>query len=156
MENREQIAKQAYSKMARLCSRAEQCSGDIRKKLMGFELTEEEVDELIANLKEEKYIDDARFAKAYTKDKFRFNKWGKVKIRHSLRMKGVSENDIETGLNEIDSEKYKKLLIKTLKEKAKKTKKKNKYEKMGQVIRFAQTRGFEPELIHRYLNLAIE
>ena len=40
----------------------------------------------------------------------------------------------------------------TLKEKARSVKKKNKFEKMGQVIRFAQNRGFEPELIHRYLN----
>ena len=43
-----------------------------------------------------------------------------------------------------------------MKEKAKTLKKKNKYEKMGQIIRFAQSRGFEPELIHRYLNQVIE
>jgi len=35
-------------------------------------------------------------------------------------------------------------------------KKKNKFEKMGQIIRFTQGRGFEPELIHRYLNLALD
>jgi len=52
----------------------------------------------------------------------------------------------------MDEEKYRKVLIKTLKEKARTVKKKNKFEKMGQVIRFAQNRGFEPELIHRYLN----
>ncbi len=156
MENQEQIAKQAFSKMARLCSRSEQCSSDIRKKIMAFELPEDTVDEIIKNLTEEKYLDDERYAKAYAKDKFRFNKWGRVKIRHYLRMKNLSETVIQTALNEIDEEKYKKVLIQTLKEKAKKVKKKPRYEKMGQVIRFAQTRGFEPEIIHRYLNLVIE
>ncbi len=156
MENQEQIAKQVFSKMARLCSRSEQCSSDIRKKIIAFELPEDAVDEIIKSLTEEKYIDDDRYAKAYAKDKFRFNKWGRVKIRHHLKMKNLSEPVIQTALNEIDEEKYKKVLIQTLKEKAKKVKKKNRYEKMGQIIRFAQTRGFEPEIIHRYLNLVIE
>jgi regulatory protein len=54
-------------------------------------------------------------------------------------------------LHEINEEQYKKVLIETLKEKAKKTKSNNKFEKMSQIIRFAQSRGFEPEIIHRYL-----
>jgi regulatory protein len=152
MKDMEQTAKQAFSKMAQLCSRAEQCTADIRKKIGTFELSEEAIDEIITNLKSEKYLDDERYAKAYTKDKFKFNKWGRVKIRHALRMKGLSESSIQLGLDEIDEEKYKKVLIKTMKEKAKTVRKKNKFEKMGQIIRFAQTRGFEPELIHRYLN----
>ncbi len=156
MENQEEITKQAYSKMARLCSRSEQCSADIRKKIVAFDLPEEAIDEIIRNLKTEKYLDDSRYAKAYVKDKFRFNKWGRVKLRHSLRMKGLSEIDIETALDEIDAGKYKKVLVKTMKEKAKTIKKKSKFEKMGQIIRFAQTRGFEPELIHRYINLVLE
>ncbi|MCF6356365.1 MAG: RecX family transcriptional regulator [Draconibacterium sp.] len=156
MENQEEIAKQAYSKMARLCSRSEQCSADIRKKIIVFELVSEVVDEIIEKLKSEKYIDDKRYVKAYIADKFRINKWGRIKIRHNLRMKGISEKYIQIGLDEIDEEKYKVVLIKTMKTKAKTIKKKNRFEKMGQIIRFAQTRGFEPELIHRYMNSVLE
>ena len=43
------------------------------------------------------------------------------------------------------------VLISTLKEKAKTIKSGDKFDKMGQIIRFAQSRGFEPEMIHRYL-----
>jgi regulatory protein len=71
-------------------------------------------------------------------------------------MKGLPDTLIQNGLDEIDSEKYREVLIKTLKERARKVKKKNKFEKMGQLIRFAQNRGFEPEIIHRYLNEVIE
>ncbi len=152
MENQEQAAKQAYSKMARLCSRSEQCSADIRKKIIAFELVSEVVDEIIEKLKSEKYLNDERYIKAYVADKFRINKWGRVKIRHNLRMKGLPEAMIQNELDEIDEEKYKAVLIKTMKAKAKTVKKKNRFEKMGQIIRFAQTRGFEPELIHRYMN----
>lgn len=156
MENHEPHVKQAYSKMAQLCSRSEQCSADIRKKIMAYEIVEEIVDEILEKLIDEKYIDDERFVKAYVNDKFKINKWGRVKIRHYLRSKGLSDKVIGIGLEKIDEEKYKTLLVKTMKSKAKSIKEKDKFKKMGQVIRFAQNRGFEPELIHRYMNLAME
>lgn len=156
MEHHDQNIKQAYSKMAQLCSRSEQCSADIRKKILAYEIVDEIVDEIIDKLIEEKFIDDERFVKAYVKDKFKFNKWGKIKMRYYLYAKGLSDEVINKGLDSIDEGKYKELLVKTMKAKAKSIKSKNKFDKMGQIIRFTQSRGFEPELIHRYMNLALE
>ncbi len=156
MENREQIVKEAYSKMAQLCSRSEQCSADIRKKILAYEIMDELVEEIITKLKEEKYLDDERYVKAYVSDKFRLNKWGKIKMRFYLKAKGLSDALIEIGINEIKEDQYKKALISTLKEKAKKIKSDNKFDKMGQIIRFAQSRGFEPEIIHRYLSEVVK
>ena len=156
MENRELIVKEAYSKMAQLCSRSEQCTADIRRKMMVYELIDEIVDEIITKLQKDKFLDDKRFVKAYVSDKFRLNRWGKMKMRHYLKMKGLSDELIQEGLDSIDDEKYVAALIKTMKDKAKTIKKKNKFEKMGQIIRFTQSRGFEPELIHRYLKEVVE
>jgi regulatory protein len=152
MENRELIVKEAYSKMAQLCSRSEQCTADIRRKMTVYELMDEIVEEVIDKLKKDKFLDDERFVNAYVSDKFRLNKWGKIKMQHYLKMKGLPDSLIRAGLDSIDDEKYIAALIKTMKDKAKTIKKKDKFEKMGQIIRFAQNRGFEPELIHRYLN----
>ncbi|MFZ5430674.1 MAG: regulatory protein RecX [Bacteroidota bacterium] len=152
MEHQQDIEKEIFSKMARLCSRSEECTPDIRKKIRelgGTSLMEEII---IQRLQEEKYIDDDRFVRAYVRDKFRLNQWGRIKMRYYLKMKGLKDNIIEKGFEEIDEEQYVKLLKKTMKDKAKTIKKKEKFEKMAQVIRFAQGRGFEPELIHRYLN----
>jgi regulatory protein len=151
MENREVVVKEVYAKMAQLCSRSEQCSIDIRKKMVAYEIMDELVEEIISKLKEEKFLDDERYVKAYISDKFRLNKWGKIKLRYYLKAKGLHDNVIEKGLREINDDEYKKALIATLKEKAKRTKSDNKFDKMGQIIRFAQSRGFEPEIIHRYL-----
>lgn len=156
MENHEEHVQQTYSKMAHLCSRSEQCSADIRRKILAYEIVDEIVDEIIEKLIEERYIDDERYVKAYVNDKFKINKWGKVKMRHYLKQKGLSDEVIQNGLDQINEEKYKTLLIKIMKAKAKSLKGKDKFQKMGQVIRFAQNRGFEPELIHRYMNLALE
>ncbi len=156
METEEKTAQEIFARMAALCSRSEQCSTDIHKKITAARLNSEEADEIIEKLKAEKFIDDERYIRSYVSDKFKFNKWGKVKIRHYLKMKGLSDELIQNGLDEIDAKKYHETLIKTLKEKARKVKKKNKFEKMGQLIRFAQNRGFEPEIIHRYLNEVVE
>jgi len=156
MENRENIVKEAYSKMAQLCSRSEQCSADIRKKMVAYEIMDELVEEIISKLKTEKFLDDERYVKAYVSDKFRLNKWGRIKMRYYLKAKGLNDELIEIGLNEIKEDQYKKALISTLKEKAKKIKSDNKYDKMGQIIRFAQSRGFEPEIIHRYISEVVQ
>ncbi|MDX8341395.1 regulatory protein RecX [Draconibacterium sp. IB214405] len=156
MENHDQQIEQAYSKMAQLCSRSEQCSADIRKKILAYEIVDEIVDEIIEKLIEEKYIDDERYARAYVNDKFKFNKWGRVKMRYYLHQKGLSDATIEKGLEKIDDEKYVKLLVKTMKDKAKTIKKKDKFTKMGQIIRYTQSRGFEPELIHRHMNEVLD
>jgi regulatory protein len=141
-----------FTRMAALCSRSEQCSPDIHKKITAAGIGNDEAEEIIEKLKAEKFIDDGRYILSYVSDKFKFNKWGKVKIKHSLKMKGLPDDKIQEGLDGLDEKKYRDLLLRTMKEKARKVKKQNKFEKMGQVIRFAQTRGFEPELIHRYLN----
>lgn len=156
MGTEEKTAQEVYKKMASLCSRSEQCSADIHKKITAAGLSSDEADEIIEKLKAEKFIDDERYIHSYVSDKFKFNKWGKVKICHYLKMKGLPDELIQNGLDGIDTEKYHAALIKTLKEKARKVKKKNKFEKMGQLIRFAQNRGFEPEIIHRYLNEVVE
>lgn len=151
MENHDSKAREAFNKMAQLCSRSEQCSADIRKKMIAFDIVQEVVEGIIEKLKSEKFIDDDRYVRAYISDKIRLNKWGRVKMRYYLKAKGLSDAVIDRGLKEIDAELYKKILLATMNEKAKKVKKESKYEQAAHIIRFAQSRGFEPEIIHRYL-----
>ena len=151
MDNQQNIEQEIFSKLARLCSRSEECSPDLRKKITEMGGDQDMADRILQRLQEEKYQDDERYVRAYVRDKFRLNQWGRVKMRYYLKMKGLKDPIIEKGFGEIDEDQYVSLLKKTMKDKAKTIKKKEKYEKMAQVIRFAQGRGFEPELIHRYL-----
>jgi regulatory protein len=148
--------KEVKIKMAAVCSRSEQCTNDIRKKIIASGITGKDAEEIISQLKKDNFIDDERYISSYISEKFRINRWGKIKIRYYLKLKGLDEQLINEGLDRIDENRYYETLLKTMKEKAKTIKKQNKYEKMGQIIRFAQNRGFEPELIHRYLNRVIE
>lgn len=149
----ENLEHQLAGKMAQLCSRTEQCTADIRKKLKEAGADDEMADRIVSHLQKEKFLDDVRYAKAYANDKFKFNKWGRIKIRHYMKMKNLPDTAIEEGLAAIDEKQYLKLLIKTINDKAKTIKKGSRFEKMGQIIRFTQSRGFEPELIHRHLDI---
>lgn len=94
------------SRLQRLCSRAEYCAADIyRKALKDLESDSEAAARIVASLKEDKYIDDARYAACFAREKSSLQGWGAIKIRFQLRAKGVSDADIASGLAEIEQPK---------------------------------------------------
>lgn len=130
-------------KMAAKCSTSEQCMSDIEAKLSRYDLTEEERTRILRHLVEEKYIDDRRYAEAFVRDKYRFNKWGRIKIAQGLHMKGIDSETISTAMKAIDEAEYLDILRDLIKAKRKSTRGKNDYEINGKLVRFATGRGFE-------------
>lgn len=141
----------AYQKAAFICSKSEKCTFEIQEKLKLWELSADDSELVIEKLKAEKYIDDERFARAYVKDKFRFNHWGKQKIAHMLRSKNISSDIQELAFEEIEEERYSDHLRKLLTDKAKSTKGKDKYDIRNKLMRFAMGRGFESNQISTVL-----
>ena len=133
----------AYDKAALLCSRYEKCTSQIYEKLKLWGLSTAESEQVVKQLVEEKYLDDERFARAYVKDKFRFNHWGKQKIAHVLRAKNISPEILDLALEEIVDDDYSDNLRKLLTDKEKSIKSKDKYDKRNKLMRFALGRGFE-------------
>lgn len=156
METGSLTTKEAFIRAAQMCSKAEKCSADVKRKIMEWGLDKSDAESVVEQLKQEKFIDDERYIKAYVRDKFNIDKWGRAKISYYLRQKGIHSHLIQAGLDEIDEEKYIALLVKTMKEKARTLKSANRFDKMAKIIRFAQNRGFEPEYIHRYLNSVVK
>lgn len=144
--------KEALRRAAALCSRQEQCSSHIMEKLNHWNISEEDSRRILDLLQEEKYLDDQRFATFYTRDKFRLNGWGKVKISVMLRRKGIPESVIKQALDEIDDESYFSACAKLIHEKSASLKETNHFVRKGKLFRHAAQRGFESELIHRILN----
>lgn len=130
-------------KLAAKCSTSEQCLSDIEAKLAKYDLPDEEKTRIIRHLVEEKYIDDRRYAEAFVRDKYRFNKWGRIKIAQGLRMKGIDSETISTAMEAIDETEYLDILRDLIKAKRKSTRGKNDYEINGKLVRFATGRGFE-------------
>ncbi|MBR4735545.1 MAG: RecX family transcriptional regulator [Bacteroidales bacterium] len=94
----------SLSRLQRLCSKAEYCKADVyRKALKDLDGNASEAASLVEELVRDRYVDDARYASAYAREKASIQGWGPVKIRFQLRAKGVGEADISAALEEIDS-----------------------------------------------------
>ncbi|MFA5327697.1 MAG: regulatory protein RecX [Prolixibacteraceae bacterium] len=143
-----QEQKIAFDKAAILCSQSEKCTSDIQDKLKLWGFSEDVSEPVIEQLIAEKYLDDERFARAYVKDKFRFNHWGKQKIEYMLHAKKINREILELALEEIDAENYSENLMKLLADKEKTIKAKDQYDKRNKLMRFALGRGFESGKIY--------
>ncbi|MCT4591534.1 MAG: RecX family transcriptional regulator [Carboxylicivirga sp.] len=144
--------RQAINKAAALCSRKEYCSSEIKKKLLNWELSDEDVEKAINSLIDEKFIDDQRYAAYYVRDKFRFNGWGRMKIRFQLRAKGVASMQIEEAFEEINEEDYQEKLAELLHSKKRQIKNKDEWQTKAALARFAQSRGFEADLVFKTID----
>lgn len=138
------------ARLQRLCSRAEYCSADIyRKALKDLEGDAEEAVGVVASLREDRYVDDARYASAFAREKASLQGWGPVKIRFQLRGKGISEADITAALAEIEPDKADGRLEKLL-EARYQTLREDPQWKL-KLIKFALSRGYEYEKIATFV-----
>ena len=138
-------------KAASYCSISEHCISEVETKLDAWCVGCDDKSAIIKRLIEEDFINEKRFCIFFVKDKFRFNKWGKIKISFALKGKGIENALISEALNTIDDGEYEELLASILKTKLVGLKYEFEYEKQGKLFRFAQSRGFENNAIEKAL-----
>jgi len=110
-----------------------------------------EVDELLTYLITEGFLNEERFAKAFTGGKFRIKKWGRIKITHALESKGLTRNCIRIGLKEIEEEDYYQTLTELLKSKIAELDESNIFALRDKASKFAIQKGYEPDLVWKVL-----
>lgn len=121
------------SKAEAYCAQAEHCVSEMRDKLRVWGATSAQADEVIECLIDEKYIDEARYCRAFVHDKLLYQGWGRMKMRAALQAKHLPSTYIAAALEDIDETEYFRILEKVIQ------KKKGSPE---QVIRFCMQRGF--------------
>ena len=144
---------EAFLQLAALCAQAEHCEQEMRDKLKRWELDTAATDRIIARLQKERYIDDTRYARAFVKDKIRYNKWGRRKVEQALWQKRIADDIRQQVLDEIDENEYLDVLRPLLKQKHRTMKAENDYALNQKLVRFALGRGFTFDLIRQCLNV---
>ncbi len=142
---------EALAKIQHYCAYQERSHKEVKSRLYDYGLYESQVDELIAQLITEGFLNEERFAKAFAGGKFRMKKWGKLKIKNELEFLGLTKNCIQRGLKEIDSADYSKTLKALIKKKSTEIKEENLYKRRDRVARFAIGKGYEPEMVWEYV-----
>jgi len=149
---------QARKKLEWYCAYQERCHSEVKEKLYGYGLFPNEVDQIVAYLITENFLNEERFAEAYASGKFRMKHWGKIKIKQSLKQKHISDYCIKKALNSIDGDEYFEVLkkvaekkSKTLKETKGLSKSQKEYQKKMKLISYLLSRGFESDLVSEVL-----
>ena len=153
---KEMTEQEAYLQLAALCAQAEHCQQEMRDKMKRWEIDEIVQNRIVARLVKERYIDDERNARAFVKDKIRYNKWGRRKVQQALWQKRI-DNDIQQRvLDEIDEKDYLDVLCPLLKQKRKTIKAQSDYELNQKLMRFALSRGFTLDIIRQCIDVEEE
>lgn len=134
---------EALNRIASLCSTSEHCLSEVTDKLKRWQICSNAAERIIAYLLKENFIDESRYAKAFVRDKYRFAKWGMIKISQALRLKQINPADIRMALDEINRNEYLAILKTLLQTKQKNIRAKSTYEFTGKLIRYGLSRGFD-------------
>ena len=144
---------EAFLQLATVCAQAEHCERERRDKLKRWGVEESAQNRIIQRLINERYIDDERYARAFVKDKIRYNKWGRRKVQQGLWLKHIDSEIQQRVLDEIDENEYLDVLCPLLRQKRKTTKAQNDYELNQKLVRFALGRGFTFDIIRQCLDV---
>ena len=147
---------EAYLQLAALCAQAEHCEQEMRDKMRRWELDETVQNRIVDRLIKERYVDDERYARAFVKDKIRYNKWGRRKVQQALWLKHIDSDIQQRVLDEIEEKEYLDILRPLLKQERKSIKAESDYELNQKLVRFALGRGFGFDIIRQCLNVGEE
>jgi regulatory protein len=139
---------QALQKLKHYCAYQERCHKEVKEKLSSYGVYNQDADVCVSTLIEENYLNEERFAIAYAGGKYRIKKWGRTKIKYSLKQKQVSEYCIKKALVQIDDTIYMQNLNDLFEKKLNSLKsEKNIFVKKKKIREHLQLQGFEMELI---------
>ena len=136
------------SRARRYCAYQERCEKEVEMKLKGWKVKPSVAEQVIIILKEENYIDDERFARVFASGRFRIKHWGRTKITNELRGKGITDDRIQSALEEIDEEEYENGLKELLLKKNREIKEEDPFLRKKKLVSFAMGKGFEYSIVN--------
>lgn len=139
--------KVALTKAEHYCAYQERSQQEVRDKLYEWGLWTDAVENIISQLITGNYLNEERFAKAYTQGKFKQKAWGRIKITQGLKLKKVPDVLIKKALLTINGDDYIKVLQKVLNKKTPLIKEKTEFKRRYKLQQYAMSRGFEADLV---------
>ncbi len=137
---------EALSKAQRYCAYQERCHSEMRGKLLDWGVYGDTLEEILAELIAEGFLNEERFACTFARGKFRIKGWGRLRIERELRMRQVSDYCIRKAMLETPEEEYRQSLEQQLRKKAAEYVGLDAFQLKTKLLRHAAQRGFETEI----------
>lgn len=134
------------------CAYQERTQQEIRDKLKEWSVFGDDAEEVIAELIQQNYLNEERFAKAFAGGKFRVKGWGRRKIKQHLQQRGISGYNLDQAMKEIAPTDYRDTLTELLDKKRRTLRDGNPLVIKQKLVRYALSKGYESELIFAVLS----
>ncbi len=148
--------KVALAKAEHYCAYQERSQQEVRDKLYEWGLYPNMVENVIIQLIAGNFLNEERFANAYTRGKFNQKGWGKIKIKQGLKFKKVSDPLIKKALQSINGDDYLQMLQKVIEKKSALLSEKEPYKRRYKLQQYALSRGYENDLISDVLKALVD
>jgi regulatory protein len=138
-------------KLARYCAYQERCVQELEQKMKTFEVSPADYTEYLNWLRENNYLNEARFVEIFVRSKFNQKSWGRTKINYELRKRGISASLLAGAWDGIDDADYiekARALLKKKKEEIKTGTSPQRYQKC---YNFGLSKGYESALVRELL-----
>ncbi|MEM9990663.1 MAG: regulatory protein RecX [Bacteroidota bacterium] len=146
---------EGLSKLQAYCAYQDRCHQEVRSKLIELGIYGDDLEEVIAELITDNFLNEERFARSFARGKFRIKQWGRLRIQQELKQRAISAYCMRKAMEEIEEEDYQTTLETILLKKNTTTKAKDLYERKSKLARYALSRGFESGLIWETLHRII-
>lgn len=143
---------EAITLLENYCAYQERCHKDVETKLFQLHLIPEAKEKIILHLIQHNYLNEERFAKAFARGKFSIKNWGKQRIKKELKLRNISNYNINSALKEINEEEYLQTLETLSTKKLQLIKETNLLKKKSKLANYLISKGFETTLVFNHLN----
>jgi len=114
------------------------------------------IDTIIAQLIDDRFLNEERFAKSFARGKFNIKKWGRNRIVRELKFRDISKYNITSALKEIDSEAYISTLDDLAKKRLQQITEPNIQKRRKKLADYLLYRGWESHLVYEKLQELIK
>lgn len=140
---RDKTPEEALAALMRLCARAEKSEEDARRLMRGWGVSSDQAEQVLARLVRERFIDDARYAAAFVREKLRLSGWGAYKLRTALQRKGIRRELVEEALAQADATDMGARLREQLRRKARTVRAADSRDLKVKLIRYGASLGYD-------------
>jgi regulatory protein len=144
---------EALAKLQRYCAYQDRCHAEVRTKLIELGCYGQDLEDVMASLIEEKFLDEERFARSFARGKFRMKQWGRNRILQELKQRQISDYCIRKAMEEINEQDYLKTLKEVLEKRAGQIAEVDDFARKGKLAQYAMSRGFEGEIVWQVLSV---
>lgn len=139
-------------KAEQFCAYQERCHKEVIQRLYQWRATPEEQNEIVVHLIQNNFLNEERFAQSFARGKHRIKKYGKVRIVNELKIRGISNYNIQKALEEISDQAYQQAFNELSERAWHSIKEKNELKKKKKFCDYLFRKGYESDLIYTAWN----